>query len=100
MVKLIWTNEAKWWFKEIHDYIQLDNPSASKTTLRNIRENAKTLTSYPSIGYHYQHKGGDVRIVLYGHYRIVYIYDNQKVYILGIFHGALDLNRHLKMPIH
>jgi len=36
-----------------------------------------------------------VRIILYGHYRIAYRVKPEAVDILGIFHGALDLERFL-----
>jgi plasmid stabilization system protein ParE len=40
---------------------------------------------------------GEVRMLLYGHYRIAYLRrgDAAIVEILGVFHGALDINRYL-----
>jgi len=38
-----------------------------------------------------------VRVLLYGRYRIVYKVEGANVYILGVFHGALDLKRHLQL---
>lgn len=39
---------------------------------------------------------GDIRILLYGHYRIAYlIKGSDRVDILGVFHGALDIDRYL-----
>ncbi|MDP2682703.1 MAG: type II toxin-antitoxin system RelE/ParE family toxin [Deltaproteobacteria bacterium] len=29
MAKIIWTNEAERWLKDIHDYIAADNPTAA-----------------------------------------------------------------------
>ena len=37
-----------------------------------------------------------VRILLYGHYRIAYVVkDTSDISILGVFHGALDIERYL-----
>jgi len=37
----------------------------------------------------------NVRILLYGHYRIAYLLKNDgNVDILGVFHGALDITRY------
>jgi plasmid stabilization system protein ParE len=37
-----------------------------------------------------------VRIVLYGHYRIAYlIASEQRIDILGVFHGSLSIERYL-----
>ncbi|MGH9884644.1 MAG: type II toxin-antitoxin system RelE/ParE family toxin, partial [bacterium] len=38
-----------------------------------------------------------VRILLYGHYRILYLPEQDGIiYILGVFHGAMELKRHFK----
>ena len=38
----------------------------------------------------------EVRILLYGHYRIAYlIKDTETIDILGVFHGALTIERYL-----
>ena len=40
----------------------------------------------------------DIRILLYGHYRIAYfIKDGGDIDILGVFHGSLDIERYLKI---
>jgi len=42
-----------------------------------------------------------VRILLYGRYRIVYQRrSDENVHVLGVFHGALDLKRHLRLTGH
>ncbi|MCY1554971.1 hypothetical protein D9M68_915870 [compost metagenome] len=40
---------------------------------------------------------GDLRVLLYGHYRIAYLHHtpDRIVYIVGVFHGALDIDRYL-----
>ena len=39
---------------------------------------------------------GDIRILLYGHYRITYLIKNNKdIDIIGVFHSALDIDRYL-----
>jgi toxin ParE1/3/4 len=39
---------------------------------------------------------GEIRILLYGHYRIAYLLKKDKrVEILGVFHGSLDIDRYL-----
>lgn len=38
---------------------------------------------------------GDIRVLLYGHYRIAYIITSDYIDILGVFHGALDIDRYL-----
>lgn len=89
-----WTAEAERWLREIHDYIARDNPAAALRTVRGIYERAETLAMLPDRGYQYEGRPDEpVRILLYGHYRIAYLVREEAVDILGIFHGALDLER-------
>ncbi len=97
MVEIHWTNEAELWLKDIHDYIALDKKSIAKKVVTEIYQKVQILKSYPRIGYEYEndeHK--EIRILLYGHYRIAYlIKDKNTIDILGVFHGALDIERYL-----
>jgi len=49
------------------------------------------------MGYRYRSETeGDIRVLLHGHYRIAYLArSTHAVEILGVFHGALDMNRYL-----
>jgi len=52
---------------------------------------------FPEIGHRYRiEPEGKIRILLYGHYRIAYLLKkNKNVAILGVFHGALDIDKYL-----
>ena len=55
------------------------------------------LKKFPQIGHkHRDESEGEIRILLYGHYRVAYlIHHNEAVDILGVFHTALDIDRYL-----
>lgn len=57
------------------------------------------LTELPELGYRLPtYKKMDIRVLLYGHYRIIYqVEKNRDINILGVFHVALDLKKHLKV---
>lgn len=97
MAEIRWTREAVYWFKEIHQYIAADNPVAAQKVARSIYEKVQILRRLPEIGHRYErYPDLNVRILLYGHYRIAYlIKENGSIDILGIFHGALDIDRYL-----
>lgn len=97
MVILNWTNEAAQWLKDIHDHIARDNPSAAKTVVEGIFERTQVLSEFPQIGHKYgSETEGDIRILLYGHYRIAYlIYGKERIDILGVFHGSLEIEKYL-----
>ncbi len=85
------------WLQEIRDYVAQDNPEAARRTVRGIYERAGSLTQFPERGYRYQGEPTrEVRILLFGHYRIAYLLKpTGDVDILGVFHGALDIDRYL-----
>lgn len=95
MVKISWTDEAQLWLKEIYEYIALDSPHSAERVVQNIYDKAQVLKSFPEIGYRYDRfQEKHIRILLYGHYRIAYlIKPDNNIDILGVFHGALDMDR-------
>jgi len=98
MVEINWTNEAELWLKDIYDYIAQDNPKIAKKVVNDIYNKVQILKSFSQIGYIYENEGNkEIRILLYGHYRIAYlIKDKNHIDILGVFHGALAIERYLK----
>lgn len=97
MVKIWWTKESEKWLKDIHDYIAQDKPQAALNVVAGIYKKAQILCEFPEIGYKYRSEPeGDIRILLYGHYRIAYLIRSvERIDILGVFHGALDLEKYL-----
>ena len=56
---------------------------------------AQSLLQFPESGYKYEGSAEDVRILLYDHYRIAYRIVDEEIIILGVFHGALAIERYL-----
>jgi toxin ParE1/3/4 len=95
MAQIAWTREAERWLTDIHDYIAIDNPVAAVETVQGIYDRAQMLADFPESGSRYWASSRHVRILLYGHYRIAYLVRNDgNVDILGVFHGALDINKY------
>jgi toxin ParE1/3/4 len=94
--EVVWTEEARRWLQEIWEYIAEENPSAAEKTIEGLYNTAQLLARYPELGYKYQLSvRNDVRVLLYGHYRIAYTLTKPNtVNILGIFHAALDIDRY------
>lgn len=99
MGRVRWTHEAVSWLREIHSYIARDNPFAAQRTVRGIYERAESLARFPERGFRFSDQNEhQIRILLYGHYRIAYLVKQDgAVDILGVFHGALDIERYLKL---
>lgn len=95
MAEIRWTAEAQRWLEDIFEYVAADNPQAAGHTVQGIYERAQDLVSFPEMGHRYPASSRNVRILLYGHYRIAYLVkDDGNVDILGVFHGSLDITRY------
>ena len=96
MAEIEWTEEAERWLRDIYDYIAADNPAAAQQVVSGIYEKAQVLKRFPEIGHRYRAEvEGEIRILLYGHYRIAYLVDSPtSITILGVFHGALDIDKY------
>ena len=97
MARLNWTQEAETWLRDIYEYIAQDNPVAAAQVVEGIYERAQVLSEFPQIGHRYEGIADrEVRILLYGHYRIAYLIKSEEdIDILGVFHGALNIQRYL-----
>jgi plasmid stabilization system protein ParE len=97
VAQIRWTEEAAIWLEDIQKYIAKDNPAAARQVVEGIYEKVQILSDFPEIGYKYRKEPeGDIRVLLYGHYRIAYLFRNpDAVEILGVFHGALDMRLYI-----
>jgi len=97
VAEINWTTEAQVWLRNIYDYIAVDNPDAAGRTIEGIFQKAQILRTYPEIGQKYEFPDPrEIRILLYGHYRIAYLVKpDDSIDILGVFHGALNIERYL-----
>ena len=97
MASINWTEEAEAWLKDIFDYIAADDPAAAARVIDGIYEKTQVLRRFPQIGYRYESiPEREIQILLYGHYRIAYLVkSNDAIDILGVFHGALEMERYL-----
>ena len=94
MAKLVWTEEALRWLEDIFEYIAQDSPDAAARTVQGIYERAQALREFPEMGERYARSARHVRILLFEHYRIAYLVKPERVEVLGVFHGALDISRY------
>ena len=97
MAEIRWTEESRRWLFEIHSYIAEDNPKIANRVINDIYNKTQILLEFPQIGYKFRSEtDGEIRIMLYGHYRIAYLIKHSNdIDILGVFHGALDIEKYL-----
>lgn len=97
MAEIVWTLEAARCLEDIHDYIAGDRPTAAHKVVSGIYQKVQLLQTHPRLGQRFQPiTDREVREILYGHYRIAYLLrKEERVEILGIFHGTMDIERYL-----
>ena len=97
MAQINWTAESERWLRDIHDYIAEGNQQAATRVVEGIYERVQILRQFPELGHRYNRlTDRHIRILIYGHYRIAYfIKPDGDLDILGVFHGALDMDRYL-----
>ncbi|OGR13173.1 MAG: plasmid stabilization protein [Desulfobacula sp. GWF2_41_7] len=82
MAEIRWTEEAFLWLQKIFNYIIQDDPDAAQRVVQGIYDKAQILKAFPEIGYKYRiEPEGEIRILLYGHYRIAYIHKHSTIFI-------------------
>jgi len=98
VAEIVWTMEAACWLKNIHDHIAADSPWAAHGVVEGIYNKIQLLHNHPRLGQRFERiVDREVREILYGHYRIAYLVkSDDRVEILGIFHGAMEIERYLK----
>jgi len=97
MAKINWTEEAERWLQDIYSYIAQDNPEAARRVIQNLYDKTQALSEFPELGHRYHRiPNQHIRILVQGHYRIAYLIKaSGEIDVLGVFHGALDIDRYL-----
>jgi len=97
VAEIIWTIEAANCLEQIHGYISRDNSVAAQKVVSGLYDKIQMLRAHPRIGQRYESvMDREVPEVLYGHYRIAYLIAGEdRIEVLGIFHGAMEIERYL-----
>ena len=87
--KIIWTREAKINIKGIKDYISIDSEFYASKIISLIYFSAQKLVTFPEAGMViYQTELFKVRRILVKKYRLLYIINNDKIYIIAVYHQS------------
>lgn len=97
MAAIRWTTEAARWLRKIRNHIAEDSPAAADRTVDGIYAKVQLLSRFPRLGYRYEPiQDREVRVILYGHYRIAYVIRaNGAISILGVFHASMQIADYL-----
>ena len=89
MARIRWTNQALADLEAIRNFIARDAPSVAQVFVDNVFEAVKRLEVFPRSGRIVPEIGQeDIREILFGSYRIVYVVGEEDVNILTVFHAS------------
>ncbi|MEW6196750.1 MAG: type II toxin-antitoxin system RelE/ParE family toxin [Bacteroidota bacterium] len=87
-MKLLWAKEALIRLQEIEEYISKDNPVVAIKFVDKLISAAETITANPEKGRIVPELSlENIRELLFGNYRIVYLIKQNSINILTVFEG-------------
>lgn len=92
MAQVRWSLTAGNDLQDIEDFIARDSALHAITFVDRVVESAETLLKTPRIGRMVpEFNRPDLRELIFRDYRIVYLLQNDEVFILRVVHGSRDL---------
>ena len=92
MVKVIWTEFARFDLKSIHHYISEDSSYYANRFIEKLLEKVLTLEKYPNMGRIVpEFENPKIRELIEGNYRIVYQLGLNHIEIIRIHHASRKL---------
>lgn len=92
MAQIRWSLTAGNDLQDIEDYIARDSILHATTFVDRIVESAETVLNTPHIGRIVpEFTRSDLREVIFRNYRIVYLLQDDGIFILRVVHGSRDL---------
>jgi toxin ParE1/3/4 len=87
MVALRYSHTSLADLKAIHDFIAKDSVANAKRFITELRQHISVLKKHPEFGFPlYPGRYKNLRQVLYKSYRIIYLFEQNVVYIITICH--------------
>ncbi|MEH1903695.1 MAG: type II toxin-antitoxin system RelE/ParE family toxin [Nostoc sp.] len=92
MAQINWTNQALADLEAIGDFISRDAPSFAQVFVNKVFLSVERLKNFPYSGRIVPEISQDnIREIIFGSYRIVYLVNNDRVNILTIFHSSREI---------
>ncbi len=88
-----WSRRARTDIRDLKAYIAKDSPYYARQFAERIIASVEKLVEFPKIGRTVPEAEGrnDVRELIYQGYRVIYLTRPDRIFIVTIIHGSLDL---------
>ena len=92
-MKIVWTEPALGDLEDIRDYIRKDSEFYARRFVEKIVAAVEKLENFPGVGRPVLEADDEnIRELIYRDYRIMYRFEQKRVLILTVIHGARDLD--------
>ena len=90
-MKVLWTDSAVAQLQAIHDYIAQTSPEYALRIVDRLTRRSIQIASFPFSGRMVpEHELKEVREVIEGRYRIIYLVESVQVQVLAVIHAARE----------
>ena len=92
-MKVLWTDSAVAQLQTIHDYLGQTSPDYAVRIVDRLTRRSIQIAAFPNSGRivpEYERK--EIREVIEGRYRIIYLVEVAQVQVLAVIHGARNLS--------
>ena len=90
-MKVLWTDAAVAQLQLIHDYLAQTSPEYALRIVDRLTKRSIQIATFPSSGRMVpEYELDDIREVIEGRYRIIYLIESTQVQVLAVIHGARE----------
>lgn len=87
--RIYWTRQSQEDLRQVRAFIARDAPATASAFVRRLRESVNRLKEFPESGQVVPELGReDIREILRGTYRIIYLVGQDRIDILTVYHSA------------
>ena len=89
-----WSARSRTDLRELKKYIAQDSPYYARRFIARIIASVEKLADFPDVGREVTEaeERGDVRELIFQGYRIIYLRQENHIYIVTVIHGSRDLS--------
>lgn len=93
-MKIEWSARSKNDLQELKNYIGQDSPHYARRFIARIIASVEKLTDFSELGRKVPEaeNRNDVRELIHQGYRIIYLIESDRIFIITIIHGSRDLS--------
>ncbi len=91
-MKVLWTDSAVAQLQAVHDYLAQTSPDYAIRIIDRLTRRSIQIAAFPNSGRMVpEYERNEIREVIEGRYRIIYLVEPAQVQVLAVIHGARDL---------